>query len=34
MMGHGSIRSTVQYLHVASNSLREVPNPLDLLDIR
>ena len=34
MMGHGSLRSTVQYLHVASNSLREVPNPLDLLDIR
>ncbi len=34
MMGHGSLRSTVQYLHIASNSLREVPNPLDLLDIR
>lgn len=34
MMGHGSLRSTVQYLHVASTSLREVPNPLDLLDIR
>ena len=33
MMGHGSLRSTVQYLHVASTSLREVPNPLDLLDI-
>jgi integrase/recombinase XerD len=33
MMGHGSLRSTVQYLHVASTSLREVPNPLDQLDI-
>ena len=34
MMGHGSLRSTVQYLHVASTSLREVPNPLDQSDIR
>jgi site-specific recombinase XerD len=34
MMGHGSLRSTVQYLHVASTTLHESPNLLDLLDIR
>jgi len=34
MMGHESLRTTVQYLHVASTTLHESPNLLDLLDIR
>jgi hypothetical protein len=31
LMGHGSIKTTVQYLHVSRRNLMQVRSPLDLL---
>jgi len=31
-LGHGSIRSTMRYLHLAHNKTSATPSPLDLLE--
>jgi len=33
LLGHGSIRTTVLYLHVARKNLDDIQSPLDLLDV-
>ena len=32
VLGHRSLRSTTQYLHVATKTIQGIPSPLDILD--